>query len=522
MLLTSASSIVGSWLMGYIIDRITVDLKLSLLILPLVFYAISMIVQQLCSSISTVIYSKLSGKISISLKKRITGDWFQRNGDFLSKIQAGDLMEVLNGDTNVLTDLLTNTFFSTISNIISAITMIIYLCFLQWDLLLIVIALQMIIIPIQTYFGKRVYKKSEICRENHGKVISDSQELLSNILRFVGNGLFPFFNDKYSKSLNDSYESDIGLSKLIVKNSFFANLLSVLIFIIILGISSYKVSIGIMSIGIMVVFIQNSQSLLQPFFELANLKIELEEAKPSLLRIKKYISFSSENQKKYENINIKKISFKNVCFSYNNTHNVLEYINIDFSPGNIYTIEGESGTGKTTLFNLIMKLWEPSSGEILINDKNIKKIDTNNLRSSICYVPKNDFILHMSLYDNITLFVKTVDIKRVKKAMKLALLNEFIDNDRLFEEIGDNGVSLSGGQRQRVALARAFLSTAPVVIMDEPTSALDKKNEKLILSNIKHHMKNKIVIIVSHSENTLETGDVRLKLQNHTIKTLYH
>lgn len=517
MLLSSAATIISSRMMGNIFDCISEEMRYKALFFSLTIYAVSVIIEMICTSLQSVIYAMLSGKITITIKDKIVSNWFHRDGDFYSHTQAGELMQILNGDTSALTELLTDTFFATVSNIVNATAMIIYLAYLQWDLLIIVVVLQLMVIPVQIIFSKKIYNSSEKYRSFYGKSVSYSQELTGNMMRFAGGGLFKYFIKKYDKSLKKCYNSDIKLSKLMAENTFCVNILSVIIFILILSIGGYKVSLGYMTIGVMVIFIQNSQNLIQPFFEISNLKIAIEKIKPSLFRINEFISDEKYDENNDDCIKIKEICFKNVSFSYDNCNDILKTVNAKFLANTIYTIDGESGAGKTTIFNLIMKLWNVKSGNIYIDGNDIVNISTDVLRKSICYIPQNDFVLNTSLLENIKLENEEADIEMIKQAMRFAQLEEFTTDDMLSEQIGDNGLKLSGGQRQRIGIARAFLSKADVIILDEPTSALDKKNEKIILQNIKQHMNEKIVIIVSHSKVVLSYGDIRLRQVNHNL-----
>lgn len=509
MLCNSFLSIVISLVLTKIIDDIILKGEFGRLFSSVLFYTIVAFLQQLLSYLSGILYEKVGQFVSLRVKKDIVNNLFKKNGSFFSKTQCGELLQVINGDSGVISELLTDKLLATISNVVIAISMIIYLAIVQWDLLLIVMVLQLIIIPVQAVWGQKIYKYSEKYRNLYGNNVSYSQEFLSNAIRFIGGGLRRFFLKRYSTSLKNVYDADMKLTVLSGLSSMCANFLSVIIFVAVIGIGGYKVSVHAMTMGTLVIFIQNSQQLLQPLYQLANLKIEIDAARPSIERVKALAYCPKEDKKGVSCVDISKIDIKNVDFSYDKNNVILKNFNASFEKGKIYTIYGESGIGKTTICNLLLKLWHINSGEILIDGEDINNISTDKLRENITFIPQEDFILNMSIYDNIVLGARRVNRDMVNNALKFAQLSDFIDSDNLYKEAGDAGVNISGGQRQRIALARAYIRNSSVVILDEPTSALDSDTEKKILDNLKEFAEDKILIIISHNSSVIDFGDVK-------------
>ncbi|MBR0483616.1 MAG: ATP-binding cassette domain-containing protein [Oscillospiraceae bacterium] len=178
-----------------------------------------------------------------------------------------------------------------------------------------------------------------------------------------------------------------------------------------------------------------------------------------------------------------------------------------FERGHIYAVMGESGAGKSTIFNLLLKLWHTSQGEILIDDLSIDDWNTDTLRKSICCVAQEDFILNMSIRDNIVLDDASISDEEVNQAAQLACMQDFAIDEQINNTIGESGCTISGGQRQRIALARMFLSKASVILMDEPTAALDRKKTLCIMENIRKECSDKLVIIISHSDDVASYCD---------------
>lgn len=237
--------------------------------------------------------------------------------------------------------------------------------------------------------------------------------------------------------------------------------------------------------------------------------LEILESESSIKEIKNPIkkeSFESD------------ITFKNVSFKYDK-ESVLNNINFKIKKGQTVAIVGQSGSGKSTIANLIPRFYEVSSGEILIDDVNIKKLSTADLRKLMGLVSQDSILFNDSILNNIKLSNSYASSKDVQKAAKIANADNFIEN---FEEgynlnVGDGGGKLSGGQKQRISIARAVLSNPPIMILDEATSSLDSESEKLVQDALENLMKNRTSIIIAHRLSTIQKADTILVMNQGII-----
>ena len=203
---------------------------------------------------------------------------------------------------------------------------------------------------------------------------------------------------------------------------------------------------------------------------------------------------------------IEKIEFKNVSFAYNKGEKpVLENLNLVISGKDKIGVMGASGIGKSTIIRLLLRFWDVTSGEILINGINIKDISLYSLRSHIALLEQDTFIFNDTIAGNIAFGKPEATLDEIKVAAKRAGLAEFIETlpDKYDTDMGELGSRLSGGERQRVGIARVMLTNPDMLVMDEPTSALDIINEKGLLKTLDREYKDKMIMIVSHRRSTL-------------------
>lgn len=203
---------------------------------------------------------------------------------------------------------------------------------------------------------------------------------------------------------------------------------------------------------------------------------------------------------------IEKIEFKNVSFAYNKGEKpVLENLNLVISGNDKIGVMGASGIGKSTIIRLLLRFWDVTSGEILINGINIKDISLYSLRSHIALLEQDTFIFNDTIAGNIAFGKPEATLDEIKVAAKRAGLAEFIETlpNKYDTDMGELGSRLSGGERQRVGIARVMLTNPDMLVMDEPTSALDIINEKGLLKTLDEEYKDKMIMIVSHRRSTL-------------------
>ena len=201
--------------------------------------------------------------------------------------------------------------------------------------------------------------------------------------------------------------------------------------------------------------------------------------------------------------------FKNVSFSYDNINNVLDKLSLKIEENKTYGIVGKSGEGKTTIFNLLCKLYNNQEGSILLDNVDIKELDEESIRGNITIISQNPYIFNLSIKDNLKLVKSNITDDEIKKVCHLACLDDFINSlpDGYDTIVGEGGVNLSGGQRQRLAIARALVQKTKIILFDEATSALDNETQNKIQEAINNLKEDYTIVIIAHRLSTIMNCD---------------
>jgi len=204
------------------------------------------------------------------------------------------------------------------------------------------------------------------------------------------------------------------------------------------------------------------------------------------------------------------IKFKNIYFSYPDGTEALNNINISFAKNKRIAIVGPSGSGKTTIADMLMGLYEPSSGEILIDNNDISEFNINSYRNRIAYVPQEPFLFNDTIRNNMLWSMPSASDTQIWEALKTSYADNFIKDteNKLDTIVGDRGGRLSGGQRQRISLARAIVRNPCMLILDESTSSLDTESEKFIQDSIDQLSKKITIITIAHRLSTIKNADI--------------
>jgi len=370
-------------------------------------------------------------------------------------------------------------------------------------------------------WGKHEEKKNKIEDVTRGRL----QEVVSNI-KLVKS----FTNEENEYSLISNNLLNINKIYSVQSNEFHLfDFLRTLSLNIILSVVSlilfYNTFNGLLTFGELVLIIQLVNQARQPLFAMSFILGQIQRAETGS---KEY--FEILNLESKENYNVQEskdklknpsLEFKKINFKYETSDVVLRDISFKISQNETVALVGPSGAGKSTIINLILKFYETSSGEILLNGKNYKDLTHKYIRNNISLVFQDNELFSSTIRENVSYGQEVLD-DEVINALKLANAYSFVNKlpNGINSEIGERGVRLSGGQKQRIQIARAILKNAPILILDEATSNLDAKSESEVQDALDKLMKNKLVIIIAHRFSTIQNATKIIVINNQEVEDI--
>ena len=286
--------------------------------------------------------------------------------------------------------------------------------------------------------------------------------------------------------------------------------------IIIFG--GWQISNGTLSTGGFVTFLGAWVSVYKPLKSLINFRVQLQTAMVSAERVYEIIDMRPaivDAKDAVDLVNVKgNIEFKDVCFEYETGKPILKHINISIPAGKTVALVGASGGGKSTIVSLIPRFFDVTSGQILIDGKDIRELTQSSLRSNTSLVSQEVMLFDDTIRNNIAYgkgedAFESVSDDEIKKVAKLANADEFIEamSEGYQTKVGEKGVRLSGGQKQRISIARALIKDAPILLLDEATSALDTESEFEVQMALDNLMKNRTTVVIAHRLSTIKNAD---------------
>ena len=358
--------------------------------------------------------------------------------------------------------------------------------------------------------------------------IQKSMGEITNVVEesIIGHRLIKIFGGhKYETNIFDSVNKNNRERnlKLIFIQSLSIPLMQLVIAIFAASIIYYVISADYLeqiSIGTFMSYLTAMIMLFAPIKRLSEVNVILQRGIAASESIFTLLDSSCEsyNDKIYQPVDKLALDFKNVNFKYSSSADyILKNITLSIKPGETVALVGKSGSGKTTILDLIPRLYEPSTGTINFNNDDIAKMDLNFIRKQISYVGQDFTLFNDTVYNNIAYGELNICSKNeIEDATKQANAFDFINllPNKFDTYVGQNGILLSGGQRQRIAIARAILKNSPILLLDEATSALDSESEGVIQESINNLSKNKTTLIIAHRLSTVINADKIVVIEN--------
>lgn len=458
------------------------------------------------------IYNSLIRKLALNFEYQTNLALFKKYlslpDSFFHTHEIGDLMARVNNDTRSLRRFLVMGLISAIDVVFLGISSIVMMIFLSPRLTLLIITPLSCLILLTTFVSPQFRKVFRRLQDTFGEMTTRVRESLIGI-KVIRTFVRENF---YSKLFNDVCTAYLKINITLGKNTGLFEpsiMLLVNISMLLIYLFGGKMVInGNLTLGTLVAFTQYIQTLSWPMMAFGFIVNLYQRANISLKRIEEILTTQSSDQlqkiKIYPKLDVVSLKVKDLSFCYPDSREnlVLKGINFEVKRGEILGLTGPTGSGKTTLISLILRIWEPPSKTIFLDDYDITTIDLDLYRKNFAYVSQESFLFSASLRENLAFGKPSASDEEIIKFAKLACIWEDIEKleNGLDTTVGERGITLSGGQKQRVAIARALIAGNPILILDDPLSAVDSETEQKIIINLKEYLKEKdlICIIISH------------------------
>ena len=487
------------------------------------FYSILLFGTIAISALSSLVAlgsgSWISNKVILDLRVDMFSKLISLPKAYFDKNTTGQTLSKLTFDVEQISEAASTIWLDFIK---SSITVIILTCYLFYKNLSLSVIL-VILLPL-VYFAVKLSTKRI---RDASKKVQDSMGKLTHILdeNISGSDLIKIYHaqsserNKFNKIINIIRQQWFKVDLAAGLNTSIVNILIGLSLALVVYLSSTKL---IMSAGDFLAYFTAMGMLIKPAKTLININKPLQQAVVAGRSVFGLIDEKSEENLGHDLLGEIEgdISFQDVNFSYTDNSPSLKNINLNIKQGETIALVGPTGSGKTTLVNLLLRFYNLNDGNILINNKDISSFELESYRSQFSLVDQNVRLFNDSISGNIAFGKKQeLSMKTIIDAAEISNSKEFIDklDNKYDSEIGEDGVTLSGGQRQRLSIARAIAKDSPVLILDEATSALDSATEKLVQSAINKMQKDRTTIIIAHRLSTIKSADRIIVLKDGEI-----
>ena len=519
IILTVAATAATAHIMKPLMDEMFIDRDPDMLvIIPLSLIGIY-IIKSTGRYIQAIYTNHIGLHIVTRLREILLEKILYLDMEFLYANRSGELISRITNDINRVQYFVSNMLPELIRESLTVVALVGYVIYLDASLSFYAfIVMPLIIYPLMR-IAKRLKKLSHRSQEKNADVVTRLTEVFNNNEVIKANATEAYEMKRFS-------DENWNFFKINMKSVYSSELVSPLLEVIAAGglaaiiyIGGQKVYAGSMSVGEFTAFLTAVGLVFQPIRRIGSIYGKIQDAIAASERIFDILDTQAKivDGKTDLKEDIRDIAFKSVSLNYADK-NALNNISLELKAGDTVALIGDSGGGKSSLINLLMRFYDISSGSLHVNSKDIKEYSQNSLRNHIALVTQRVYIFQDSLAANVA-YGEQIDEKRVYEALKLADAIEFAESleHGIYTQMEEFGANLSGGQRQRIAIARAIYKHASLLILDEATSALDNASEQRIQDALESYAKDKITLIIAHRLDTIKHADNILVFQDGKI-----
>ena len=450
-------------------------------------------------------------RLSKAITKDIAENILKITNDDLDKAGSGIFLQRINSDTDKLADIF-YIVFDVIGEVFIHVGNFVAIFILNYIAGIFVLLMMVILFIIENIRAKKKEKLDKILRKARDNLSTTVSELVRGSRDIKMLNSEKDFLSKFDKDVDIYSEKYLRLRNITYKWRLLSwnidNILELVFILLLVFIIKEKYIVSASAV-VLYTYVRNSHGF---YYLVGDLISYFKEFDVSRNRLEEILGDKLYKKEKFGNVHLDKINgdfeFRNVDFSYGK-NKVLKNLSFKIAANSTVAFVGKSGTGKTTIFNLLVKMYDVNNGQILIDNHDVKTLDKDTIRGNITIISQNPYIFNMTIKENLQLVKKDLTDEEMKEACRLACLDKFIENleNKYDTVIGEGGVNLSGGQKQRLAIARALIQKTEIILFDEATSALDNETQYEIQKAIENMEGEYTILIIDHRLSTIKKAN---------------
>lgn len=494
------------------------SISLTLAILTVVIFIAGLIT----SALSGLLLGIFGENVVSKLRKQLWQKLLKMPVKYFDDVKTGEISSRLVNDTSQVKDLLASTLPNAMTSLLQFVGALVIMLAMDWRMTLLMFVAVPLVILVMLPVMNQSRKIGRVRQDELAKFASDSTDVLGEVRLVKSSNGEEHELAKGNRRIDNLYH--VGRKEALINSVTqpITNMLMMIMFLGILGYGAIRVMNGAMTMGALVSFLMYLFQIISPVVVISQLFNNMAKTSGATERIQQILTEPEEfvADKDEKDIVSAPLKFENVDFAYEEGKPVLRDVSFETQPNAVVAFAGPSGGGKSTIFSLIERFYQPTGGKILIGEENIENVDLAKWREQIGLVSQDAAVMPGTIRDNLTYGLRReVSDEEFWDALRMAYADGFVSEmeDQLETEIGERGIKLSGGQRQRIAIARAFLRDPKILMLDEATASLDAESEAMVQKALGDLMQGRTTLVIAHRLSTIIDADKIYFIENGTV-----
>lgn len=474
------------------------------------------------SALSELLLGIFGENVVSKLRKQLWQKLLKMPVKYFDDVKTGEISSRLVNDTSQVKDLLASTLPNAMTSLLQFVGALVIMLAMDWRMTLLMFVAVPLVILVMLPVMNQSRKIGRVRQDELAKFASDSTDVLGEVRLVKSSNGEEHELAKGNRRIDNLYH--VGRKEALINSVTqpITNMLMMIMFLGILGYGAIRVMNGAMTMGALVSFLMYLFQIISPVVVISQLFNNMAKTSGATERIQQILTEPEEfvADKAEKDIASAPLKFENVDFAYEEGKPVLRDVSFETKPNAVVAFAGPSGGGKSTIFSLIERFYQPTGGKILIGEENIENVDLAKWREQIGLVSQDAAVMPGTIRDNLTYGLRReVSDEELWDALRMAYADGFVSEmeDQLETEIGERGIKLSGGQRQRIAIARAFLRDPKILMLDEATASLDAESEAMVQKALGDLMQGRTTLVIAHRLSTIVDADKICFIENGTV-----